>query len=109
MYQHKAIIVPGTVELDVHSDTDAAGFDGLGTPPYDMTRDSYFIDPFASNLIAPGIVQEANSYRIVGGTGAGSAYQDADLAYIVSSGLVHYSGTISRLGENYPVDGIAVV
>lgn len=94
--------------IEVDEVTYANIFDGLGTPPYDKTRDSYFLDPFGS-----GDVQELNKsdnfYHIKAGTGQSSLLQDAELAYIVTPGSVHYYGSIARQGTSYPVDGIAII
>jgi len=48
-------------------------------------------------------------YHIEAGSGGGSEYEDADLAYIVTTGDVGFVGTISRFAINYPVVGVAVL
>ena len=47
-----------------------------------------------------------NAYHIESGTGGGSTYTEAKLAYIALSGgsEVHVEGVISRDGVNYPID-----
>ena len=94
--------------IEVDDETYANIFDGLGTPPYDKTADSYFLDPFGS-----GDVQELNKsdnfYQIKAGTGQSSLLGEAELAYIVTPGSVHYYGSIARLGTSYPVNGIAII
>ena len=95
--------------FDVDNETDADSWDGLGDPPYDKDADSWFGDPFAMSPPASivALTEAANYYHIEAGTGGGSAYENADLAYIVTTGDVAYYGVISRLAENYDVSAIA--
>ncbi len=101
--QMKVILIPGQVELDVDSDADALIYHGLGTPPYDMYRDSYFLEPFPSNTVA--LTQSINYYHIEAGTGTGNAYENAGLAYVCADGDVRFYGSISRGGLNYDISG----
>jgi len=89
----------------IDKEADALAYDQLD-PDYDMTLDSYFLEPFSSGNVLT-IEQGANSYRIVAGTQPGEAHADAELAYIVCTGELSFSGTVSRLGENYPISGVA--
>ncbi len=106
--QMKAIIQPGVLEYEVDTDTDAAAYDGLGTPPYDMDRDSYFLGGFAAGDVM-ALEQSDNYYHIEAGTGVGTLLEDAELAYIACTGQVHFYGTISRQGVTYTVDGTATM
>jgi hypothetical protein len=105
--QTKAIIVPGVLEYDVDAECDAWTYDGLGEPPYDINKDSWFAAPFAcppANVVA--LTQGENAFHIEAGTGPGSQYEDAKLAQIVCSGDVSYNGVISRQAKNYDVSGV---
>jgi hypothetical protein len=103
--QQMQVNLKDKLSLDVDSNEDADMYHGLGSPPYDKHRDSYFMEPFPSNAVA--LDQDVNYYHIEAGTGGGSAYEDMDLAYIVVSngGDLHYEGVISRQAVNYDVDG----
>lgn len=63
---------------------------------------SAFEEPFLSNAVA--ITTSADVFRVAAGTGLGSKCEQADLAYIVSSGGLRITGAIARGGVNYPVD-----
>ncbi|GAG09033.1 unnamed protein product, partial [marine sediment metagenome] len=103
--QQKAIIIPGVLEYDVHSETQADTYDGLGTPPYDKDGDCWFGDAFTQPPAAVLVLtQSENDYHVEAGTGSASAY--AKLAYICTDGNVWYSVSISRLGENWPYAGM---
>jgi len=104
--QMKAFVV---VVVDVDSDSDAEMYDGLGDPPYDKNRDSYFLEPFPSNTAGAGIVEDENYYHIEAGTGGGSKYTDAKLAYICTDGNVSYTVLIGRLAVNWPFSGTLVL
>jgi len=93
-----------TAPRDIDTDVDAVTYDAFD-PNYDKDRDSYFLSPFAVTDVQ-ALTQGANSYHIEAGTGGGSDYEDADLAYIVTTGDLSYSGVISRLGVNYDAAGI---
>jgi len=95
--------------IDVDSDDMAAGFDAVPEANYDMDLDSYFMQPFPSNVTdPPGLIEGANSYYIMADTGA-AGYEDAGLAYIACTGDVAYSGNISRRGEVFPISGTVVM
>jgi len=102
------VILPGPVEIEVNGENDADAYDGLGNPAYDKTRDSYFLNPFASGDVMV-LQQDDNFYRIAAGTGVGSTFEDAELAYVAATGPVEFYGSISRQGVTYPVDGLALI
>ncbi len=95
--------------VDVDSDSDAETYDGLGDPPYDKHRDSYFVEPFPSNTAGAGIVEDVNYYHIEAGTGPSSHYENVGLAYICTDGNVSYAVSISRLAVNWSYAGTLVL
>jgi hypothetical protein len=97
----------GTVDVD--SDTDAATYDAIPEANYDMDRDSYFLEPFPSNLSPQGVTQSDNHYQIEAGTGPGSALAAAALAYLCTTGDLTYDVTISRDGVNYVDSGTLIL
>lgn len=78
----------------IHSNDAAEDWDGFGD--YDMTRDSYFFQPFTGNTVNTGIVQTDTSYGITAGSGGGSLLKNTQIAYIVVSGPLTVSGKIAR-------------
>ena len=106
--QMKCIILPGTLEYDINSETEADMYDGLYG--YEKAKDSWFGDPFyespANVVVLTGDQPGDLVYHIEAGTGGGSAYSDAKLAYIAMSSEVHVVGTIARDGVNYEFDFI---
>jgi Ca2+-binding RTX toxin-like protein len=90
--------------LNVNDNVTADTLHGQGG--YDKTLDSYFFVPFTSNLAGLGLVQSTNSYEITAGTGGGSQYDFIQLAYIVASGDVAYSGLIAHNASQIAVSGI---
>jgi hypothetical protein len=90
----------------VNNETDADNWEGIGG--YTKPLDSWFGDPFA--LSPPAQISAldvaSNYYHIEAGTGGGSEYASAKLAYIALGGgsEVHVSGVVSREGVNYDVD-----
>jgi len=92
--------------VDIHDDFNAVVYDLLD-PDYDMDRDSYFLTPFGTGDVME-IAQAENYYHIEAGTGGGGDYDNADLAYIVTTGDVSFYGLISRLAESYEAVGVAV-
>ena len=94
--------------IQVDDEGNAAAFDSDPTAGYDRTLDSYYFEPWASNLQGIGIVGGAPGdgfYGIVAGTGPGSQFEQLQLAYIVSSTGLEYEGSVSRLGQSSPVVG----
>ena len=108
--QTKAIIIPGSLEYDVHSETDADAYDGMGTPPYDKDGDCWFGDAFIETPADVMVLTESeNHYHVKSSTGAASAYADAKLAYICTNGNVSYAVSIGRLSESWPYAGTLVL
>jgi hypothetical protein len=110
--QVKSIIVPGTLEYDINSETEADTYEGLGG--YAKATDSWLGDPFyesPANVVAlTGDQPGDNVYHVEAGTGGGSAFEDAKLAYIASTaGRLHCYGSISRSGSSFPYDFYIVV
>ncbi len=103
--QTRAIIIPGVLAYDIDAEADANLYDGQGTPPYEKDRDSYFLEPFSDGDVM-ALDAADNYYHIEAGTGAGGQYQDAPLAYVVTTGDLAYYGVISRLAKNYGATGI---
>ncbi len=66
------------------------------------TGTSAVLEPFASNAVETSI--GSSSVTIKAGTGLGSQYEQADLAYIVCDGGLRVTGSIGRDGQIYPVD-----
>ncbi len=104
--QQKVILGDNEREVDLQSYAEM--FDGIGTPPYDKIRDTYILDPFASGDVI-SLVQEVNLYHLKAGTGSASAYEEANVAYVVTTGQVHFYGSVARQGDSYPVEGIVLV
>jgi len=96
----------GAVVVDKESD--ATSYDGLGSPPYAKTLDTWYYDTSTTwvgipgtnpwdGTVMTGVVQGANDWIMSMGTGALSTYGDGTLvAYIVVNGEVEWKGTISR-------------
>ena len=89
--------------LDVNDNALATTLDGLGG--YSKITDSYFFTPWTNNLAGTGIVQTGGSYQITAGTGGGSQYDFIQLARIVASGNVTYSGLIAHNSVQVSVSG----
>ena len=89
--------------LDVNDNALATTLDGLGG--YSKITDSYFFTPWTNNLAGTGIVQTGGSYQITAGTGGGSQYDFIQLARIVASGDVTYSGLIAHNSVQVSVSG----
>jgi T5SS/PEP-CTERM-associated repeat protein len=92
---------------DVHRESVAILYEQFD-PDYDLAHDTWGYDTilvdfrtFAEGANATG----EPTFIVAGGTGAGSAYETANIAHIVSTGHVAYSGTVSRLGVNHTVSG----
>jgi hypothetical protein len=90
--------------IDVHTEAYAILFDGWPAANYDMDYDSWFYGPFSSFV---SLAEDDNYYHAEAGTGGGSEYEDADVAYIVCSGNLSVTGVVSRLGVNYDVEVLA--
>jgi len=84
---------------NVDSNVDAATYNGQGSPPYDMQRDSYFWEPFPSNAV--DIRENPNLYEIEAGTGPQSQLETALLATIACTGDVAVVGDVFRGGETF--------
>jgi hypothetical protein len=99
-------VIFGQRQWDVHCEYYAEAFDGMGDPPYDMDRDSWFGDAFGHSPPAAiqDLEQTETTYHIESGTGGASEHLDVKLAYIVSDGAVTLTGLIARLGVNYEVE-----
>lgn len=91
------VVVDDNVNALLYHNTPGSG--------YDMALDSYFFEPFPSNKVDPGIVEAPNSYHIEAGTGTSAYFQDAQLAYLCTTGDISYSGYIARDGVNYNMSG----
>jgi len=87
----------------IDKESDANVYDMLD-PNYDKDLDTWVYNPWAENFGIP-VEETATSYRVSAGTGGGSSFDDGPFVYLVGSGVVHYEGTLSRLGANYPVSG----
>jgi len=87
-FQEKAFGADVTIEI-----TDGGGIDVAA---------STFLEPFLSH--AEVLIAAEDMYHIEAGTGLGSAYEQVDLAYVVTDGDLHGSGTVARDGADYPVD-----
>jgi uncharacterized protein (TIGR03382 family) len=94
--------LPPTLVIDVDTEADANNYHGKGEPPYDKESDSYFLEPFTLGTIV-ALTESDNYYHIEAGTAGGEEYEDARLAYIVTSGDLLCNGVISRLSKNYGV------
>ncbi|MGD9647930.1 MAG: PKD domain-containing protein [Pirellulales bacterium] len=90
--------------INVHDNITANTLDGQGG--YDKTLDSYFFAPFTDNLAGLGLVQSTNGYEITAGTGGGSQYDLVQLAYIVATGDVAYSGLVAHNASQVAVSGL---
>lgn len=103
----------GNPAFAVNNETNADAWNGVGG--YLKDTDSWFGDPFA--LSPPSSVVELTgtqpgdpAYHIEAGTGGGSHYDDAKLAYIACTGNVSYSGIIFREGRSPPpISGKALI
>jgi hypothetical protein len=91
--------------VDVDDDLCAEGYCGQGQPPYCMYHDTYFLEPFACGDVMY-LIENPNYYHIEAGTGGGSQYENAGLAYIVATGDVHFYGRIFRGPYEVLVDDI---
>lgn len=81
-----------------------------GQHGYDMAMDSFFFQPFTQHSPTKGILSTPNSFSITAGTGTGSAFNKIEIAHIAAaSPVLHYSGTITRLGQTCQVSGFVVV
>ena len=89
--------------LDVNDQALANTLNGQGG--YSKTTDSYFFTPWTNNLAGTGIVQTGTSYQITAGTGGGSQYDFIQLAHIVASANVTYSGLIAHNAVQVSVSG----
>jgi len=105
------VCLPGEIQqmkasggVDVDSDADAMDYHGVGTPPYDMWRDSWFYEPWPSNCM--GILEAPNYYAIGAGTGGAQFYEDLLLAYLCTTGDIAYDGYIARQGVLYDMAGV---
>ena len=110
----------------VNADTEeqATQWDGLGTPPYHKSDDSWFCEPWVSHSRADanpidgtmfqGIAQGANSYCITATGGSSDLGTGVPVAQIVATGAVSWTGTIDRglfpklvlRGETEPADAV---
>jgi hypothetical protein len=94
---------------DVDDEGAAAAFDGDADAGYDLTLDSYFLEPWVSNLVGIGIQggePGSNDFRIVAGTGPGSMLEVISFAYIVSSSDLNFEGVVQRQGQTFAVSGL---
>lgn len=90
---------------DVKNSTQAAQYQGLGTPVYDSQKDSYWASPFGYSDVQAA-TEATNSMHLEGGSGTATYYLDVPLAYVSSTGALSFSGIISRGGVNYNVAGL---
>ena len=98
--------VSGPGSTNVHDNQTAASLDGIGG--YSKLNDSYFFKPWTDNIQIQPIVQTATTYSITAGTGGGSQYDVIQLARIVASGNVTFSGVVGRNAQATPVSGTLV-
>jgi len=108
LHQQKAIIIPGVLEYDVNTEADADTYNGLGTPPYDKARDSWYSDPFYKDgNIQVEIPDVVCLMHLESGTNPNVAYyEDAKAAYIALTGQAHVYSTLFRAGAPFPFDFI---
>ncbi len=107
IHQMKAIIIPGTLEYDVNTESDANTYNGLGTPPYDKARDSWYGDPFHKDGSIQVETYDVCLVHLESGTNPQVAYyEDAKAAYIALTGTAHVYGTLFREGAPFPFDFI---
>jgi hypothetical protein len=97
--------VSGPGSISVNDNQTAASLDGIGG--YSKIGDSYFYKPWTDNQ-SQAIVQTATTYSITAGTGGGSQYDVIQLARIVASGNVTFSGVVGRNAQATPVSGTLV-
>ncbi len=98
--------VSGPGSIPVNDNQAATSLNGVGG--YSKLTDSYFFTPWTDNTFSPGVVQTATTYAITAGTGGGSQFDVIQLAHIVASGNVAFSGVVARNGQSTPVSGTLV-
>ena len=86
-------------------------------PAYDMARDTWAFNPFGDNAVPgtnpitgsplTGIYNAANAFAMSSYSGTGSTLGDGvNVAYVVASGKVSWTGTIFRNGHTFAVSGV---
>ena len=107
LHQMKAIIIPAVLEYDVNTERDADTYHGLGTPPYDKARDSWYGDPFYVDGSILVETWDVCLMHLESGTNPLIAYYlDTQAAYIALTGQARVYGTLFRSGAGFPFDFI---
>jgi hypothetical protein len=100
IHDQLAILDPGILEVSLEEY--AYAYHGLGTPPYDMWRDTWFHDEFAYS-VSHALIEDCRA-ELQAGTPPD--YWNADVAYICLTGRARVHGFLSRQGDMYPFDFI---
>jgi hypothetical protein len=111
--QQISVVRAGKPDNPVDCEDEADTWDGLYG--YEKVKDSWFGNPFAlsppaSIMVLSGVLPGDPAYHIEAGTGGGSHYDDAKLAYIACTGNVSYTAVIYREGRTPPtINGKALI
>ena len=93
------------VTIIVDKEADADTYDPIGASGYTKSLDSWVFTPFAGIGPLPQFSETASTYFVHAGTPAGQDVGAQNFAYIVASGPLSWTGTISRGGVDYETAG----
>lgn len=94
--------------LDVNKESDADSFAATPGSGFVKNTDTW-VGKSWTDFPGKGVISSPTLFQITAGTGGGSQFTKVQLAHIVATGNVDFSGTVSRAGQDYEILGTLAV